>query len=239
MIHCLRVWHRSIGALAALFLLMLAVTGILLNHTLDLKLENRHLDWPWLLEHYGVAEVEADRVYLLEDNVISQFGDQVFVDAAPVAKSLKPIIGGIYLDEITVVASDDALILLSSEGEFIEEMGDAIGIPSQIQNIGLFHGLPVLQTRHGMWRGDILLEQWEKISLQGVSWSEATSMPRAVREDLARYFYGKGISIERFVLDLHNGYILGVVGVWLIDFIGILLIVLSLSGLWIWFRTKA
>ncbi|MDG1688511.1 MAG: PepSY domain-containing protein [Gammaproteobacteria bacterium] len=238
MVHRLRAWHRGMGALAALFLLMLAVTGILLNHTLDLKLAERHLDWPWLLEHYGVSEVEADRVYLLEDNVISQFDEQIFVDAQPVAKSLKPIIGGIYIDDITVVASDDALILLSSDGEFIEEMGGAIGIPSQIQNIGLFHGLPVLQTRHGMWRGDILLEQWEKISLQGVSWSEATSMPRMVKEDLARYFYGKGIPVERFVLDMHNGHILGPLGVWLLDFIGILLIVLSFSGLWIWSRTK-
>ena len=239
MVHRLRIWHRSIGALAALFLLMLAITGILLNHTLDLKLEQRHLDWPWLLEHYGVAEVEADRVYLLEDNVISQFDDQIFVDAKPIAKILKPIIGGIYLDDITIVASDDALILLSSEGEFIEEMGGALGVPSQIQNIGLFHGLPVLQTRHGMWRGNVLLEQWEQISLQGVSWSEPTSMPRMVREDLARYFYGKGISIERFVLDLHNGRILGALGVWVLDFIGLLLIALSFSGLWVWLRSKA
>jgi len=224
--------------LAALFLLMLAVTGMLLNHTLDLSLEERHLDWPWLLDHYGVAEVEADRVYLLEDNVISQFDQQVFVDARPVAKSLKPIIGGVYLDDLTVVASDDALILLSPEGELIEEMGGAMGIPSQIQNIGLFHGLPVLQTRHGMWRGDELLEQWEQISLQGVSWSEPTSMPKMVKEDLARYFYGKGVSVERFVLDLHNGHILGKLGVWLLDFIGILLIVLSFSGLWMWFRSQ-
>ena len=49
MVHRLRAWHRGMGALAALFLLMLAVTGILLNHTLDLKLAERHLDWPWLL----------------------------------------------------------------------------------------------------------------------------------------------------------------------------------------------
>ena len=55
MVHRLRAWHRGMGALAALFLLMLAVTGILLNHTLDLKLAERHLDWPWLLEHYGVS----------------------------------------------------------------------------------------------------------------------------------------------------------------------------------------
>lgn len=239
MAHRLRVWHRSIGALVALFLLMLSITGVLLNHSLDFKLDKRHLDWPWLLTHYGVAEVEADRVYLLEDNVISQFDDQVFVDATPIAKSLKPIIGGIYLDDITVVASDDALILLNSEGEFIEKMGDATGVPSQIQNIGLFHGLPVLQTRHGMWRGDVLFEQWEQISLQGVSWSEPTSMPLSVKEDLARYFYGKGISVDRFILDLHSGHILGVNGIYVMDLIGILLIVLSFSGLWVWFGSKA
>ena len=237
--HRLTLWHRSMVVLAVLFLLMFSVTGILLNHTLDLKLEERHLVWPWLLKHYDVAEVEADLVYLIEDNVISQFNEQVFVDAVPVAESLKPIIGGIYLDNITVVASDDVLILLSSEGEFIEEMDGAVGIPSHIQNIGLFHGLPVLQTRHGMWRGDVLLEQWEKISLQGVSWSERTVMPRVIKEDLARYFYGKGISAERVIIDLHNGHILGAKGLWFVDVMGISMMVLSCYGLWRWRRSKA
>lgn len=232
--HLLRAWQRNIGLLAAIFLLMFAVTGILLNHKLDLKLEDRYLNWPWLLEHYGIAEVKADRVYLLEDNVISQFDEQVFVDARPVAISLKPIIGGIYIDDITIVASDDTLILLNSEGEFIEEMTGAMGVPSQIQNIGLFHGLPVLQTRYGMWRGDVLIEQWEKISLQGVSWSEPTSMPKMIREDLARYFYGKGISVERFFIDLHNGHILGLIGKGLLDFIAVLFIALSFLGVWMW-----
>jgi len=236
MIHRLRSWHRSVGALAALFVLILAITGVMLNHTLDLKLEQRHLNWPWLLAHYGVADVTADRVYLLDDNVISQIDEQVFVDAQPVVKSLKPIIGGIHLDDITVVASDDALILLSPEGEYIETLGSAIGIPSNIQNIGLFHGLPVLQTRNGMWRSDFLLEQWENISLQGVSWSEPTTMPDSVSKDLARYFHGEGITVERFVLDLHNGHILGAIGVWLLDFFGVLLVVLSLSGLWMWLK---
>jgi len=238
MFHLLKAWHRSLGALAALFVIMLSITGILLNHTEEFELDQRHLNWPWLLEHYGVAEVEADSVFLLEDKVISQFGDQVFVDAQPVATSLKPILGGIYLEEITVIASHDELILLSHEGEFIEQMGGAMGIPSQIQNIGLFHGLPVLQTRSGMWRGDELLEQWQAISLQGVSWSEPTSMPTVVSQDLARYFYGKGVSVERFVLDLHNGYIIGKLGVWLLDFVAAILILLSLSGLWMWIRKR-
>ena len=168
--------------------------------------------------------------------MISQINDQVFVGAQPVVKSLKPIIGGIRLDEITVVASDDALILLSPEGEYIETMGSAIGIPSHIQNIGLFHGQPVLQTRNGMWRSDFLLEQWENISLQGVSWSEPAVMPDSVSQALAAHFYGEGISVERFVLDLHNGDILGAIGIWVLDVFGVLLVILSLSGLWMWVK---
>ena len=46
-------------------------------------------------------------------------------------------------------------------------------------------------------------------------------------------------AIERFVLDLHNGRILGALGVWVLDFIGLLLIALSFSGLWVWLRSKA
>ncbi len=238
MFHLLKTWQRILGVLMALFVIMLVATGVVLNHIEELELDQRYLTWPWLLEHYGVAEVEADRVYLLDNNVISQFDEQIFVDALPVASSLKPIIGGIHLDNLTVIASDDALILLNADSELIEKMGADMGVPSQIQNIGLFHGLPVLQTRNGMWRGDELLEQWESLSLQGVSWSEPTSMPTIVAQDLARYFYGKGVSVEQFALDLHNGQVIGPLGKWVLDGIAAILLMLSLLGLWTWLRGR-
>ena len=67
------------GALAALILIVLAISGIFLNHTIDFDLDERYLNWPWLMEHYGVSNVKADHVYLLEDNVISQINEQVFI----------------------------------------------------------------------------------------------------------------------------------------------------------------
>ena len=232
----MRSLHRSMGALVALFVMMLAITGMLLNHTSELKLDQRYLTWNWLLEHYGVATVEADAVFLLDQKVISQFDKQVFVDAQPATQVQRPIIGGVVLDDLMIVATDDALILLSPEGEFIERMGSATGIPSQIQNIGLFHGDPVIQTRDGMWRSDFLLEQWEKISLSGISWSSPQPMPDIVETDLAEYFHGKGITVERFILDLHNGHILDRFGVWFLDAFAVLIILLSLTGLWMWGR---
>lgn len=230
--------HRSMGALLAMFIILLAGTGILLNHTSDFELDKYHLTWPWLLKHYGMDSVEVDNAYLLDEKVISQVGDQIFIDSTPVVETYRTLIGGVVLDDITVLATDDELILISPENEFIEKMSSAAGVPMQIQNIGLHHGQPILQTRNGMWRSDFMLEEWQNISLQGVSWSEPFPIPESTQQQLASYFYGEGITIERFILELHNGRILSAVGVWILDILAILLIVLSLSGLWIWTRTK-
>jgi len=235
----MRSLHRSMGALVALFVMMLAITGMMLNHTSELKLDQRYLTWNWLLEHYGVATVEADAVFLLDQKVISQFDKQVFVDAYPATQVQRPILGGVVLDDLMILATDDALILLSPEGEFIERMSGTAGVPPMIQNIGLFHGEPVIQTRDGMWRSDFLLDQWERISLYGISWSAPQPMPDSVEADLAEYFHGKGITVEQFILDLHNGHIIEWFGVWLLDVFAVLTILISLTGLWMWGRRLA
>ena len=51
-------WHRRLGLAAALFVLLLAGSGILLNHTADLGLERRFIDWPLLHRLYGERDVE-------------------------------------------------------------------------------------------------------------------------------------------------------------------------------------
>lgn len=230
----MRSLHRSMGIVVALFVLMLAITGIFLNHSTGLKLDQRYITWSWLLQHYGIANVQADAVYLLDQNIISQFGNEIFINATPVTHSEKPILGGVVLDDLIVLATDDALFLLDLEGEFIERIGATVDVPQMIQNIGVFHGEPVIQTRDGSWRSDFMLDQWERISLQGVSWSLPSEMPESTQAELTEYFHGKGVTVERFLLDLHNGRILGQFGVWLLDILGVLLLILSLTGLWIW-----
>ncbi len=234
----MRSLHRSVGIVVFLFVIILSVTGILLNHTSDFKLDQRYLSKPWLLEHYGLNRVDADAVFLLDQRVISQFGDQVFVDAKPVTNVYRPLLGGVVLDEIYVLATDDALILLNPDGEFIERMGAESGVPPVIQNIGLFHGDPVLQTRDGMWRGGFLLDDWERISLQGVGWSVPEPMPASVEKQLATYFHGFGVTVEQVILDIHNGRIITRFGVWLLDAVGILMVLLSLTGFLLWFRKR-
>lgn len=228
--------YRSMAAAIALFVMLYAMIGLLLNHVIDLKLDKYYLTSPWLLKHYGVSEVHPDAVYLLDPFAVSQFGPEIFVNAKPVTTAQRPLLGGVVLDEVIVLATDDALVLLNADGEFIERMGAAAGVPPRIQNIGLFHGDPVIQTQDGMWRSDFMLDKWEEISLQGIGWSLPASMPDSVTRSLVKYFHGEGITAERVLLDIHTGEILGPMGRWLLDFLGVLLISISLAAIWMCLR---
>lgn len=221
-------------AMVTVTILLSALTGVLINHASQLKLNERHVNWPWLMAHYGIGNIKADASYLIDNKVFSQFESQLFIDAAPVTHIYRPLLGGIALEDLIVLATDDALILLTREGEFVERLGSEAGIPSGIQNIGIYHGDPVIQARNGMWRSNFLLDQWESISLQGVSWNHPYPIPDQVMIKLQQYFYGKGISVQQLLVDIHNGRILGNIGVWLVDVIAVLMVILSFTGLWMW-----
>jgi len=208
----------------------------MLNHSKGLDLEQRYISSNWLMSHYGIGSAEADVSFLVDNKIISQFDTQLFVDAEPIMHVDRPLVGAIMLDALIVLATDQALILLSPEGEYVETMGAEAGVPAPIQNIGTYHGEPVLQARSGMWRSNFMLDIWEPMSLQGVSWSRPHPMPDSVAEELKTFFYGKGVTVEQLLIDIHNGRILGTAGIWLIDILGILLVVLSFTGLWMWGR---
>ena len=46
------------------------------------------------------------------------------------------------------------------------------------------------------------------------------------------------LTVERIVLDAHSGRLFGDIGVFFMDIVAVLLILLSLSGLYIWLRHK-
>ncbi len=49
---------------------------------------------------------------------------------------------------------------------------------------------------------------------------------------------GNGINLERMVLDFHSGRLFGSIGVWFVDIVGVMVILLALSGLFLWFGRR-
>lgn len=232
----LRSLHRIIGGLVALFLLIFAITGVILNHSSQFKLDQRYINSDWLMAHYGIGKVEADVSFSVGKKTLSKFDTQLFIDAQPITNIDKRLVGAIALDNFIVIATETTLILLTDEGELVESMGAEVGVPVPILNIGTFHNEPVIRSLNGMWMTNSMLNTWEPINSQNIAWSQPYPIPAGLAEELNSYFYGKGISVEQLVLDIHNGRIVGLFGVWLMDILGILMFILAFSGLWMWNR---
>ncbi|HEC73894.1 MAG TPA: peptidase, partial [Methylophaga aminisulfidivorans] len=116
--------RKSIGfiivTVLASMILLNVLAGLLINHAKQLELDQRFISWPWLMEHYGIGSVSPDVSYLVNNTIFSQFDNQLFADAMPIRHIERPLIGGIQLEDLIVLATDDALLLLTPEGEFVE-----------------------------------------------------------------------------------------------------------------------
>ena len=90
-----------------------------------------------------------------------------------------------------------------------------------------------------IWSFNDIEGHWQLTNLQTNPWSMETSMTSIQKEIMIDYFFGKGITLEQLLLDLHNGVILKKIGKYLLDIVGILTLVLSVTGIWMWsFRKK-
>lgn len=222
---------RLLQMLLVILLLIWLGSAVLLNHDKSLGLDKLKVNSSWLKGHYQIGELQSDQAFLLEGHVIVAVDQQLYVNAEPVLNLPRPLIGAVALEHMLVLATDDALVLLSKDGEYIDTLGAAAGIPPQIQNIGVHYNEPVLQTRNGMWRGNFMLDRWELMSLQGVSWSQSESMPTASRKAMEVQLYGDGVSVSQVLRDLHTGRLLGGFGRWLLDIWLLVLLVLAFRGI--------
>jgi uncharacterized iron-regulated membrane protein len=69
-----------------------------------------------------------------------------------------------------------------------------------------------------------------------VIWAEPVTLPPGLRGRLVEIYRIKGLPLERVLLDVHSGRILGAWGVYLVDAAAVLFLGLVLTGLWMWSR---
>jgi uncharacterized iron-regulated membrane protein len=55
---------------------------------------------------------------------------------------------------------------------------------------------------------------------------------------LEALYRGRGLSVQRLLLDVHSGRAIARLGPWLMDVVGLALIAVSLFGLLLWWRRK-
>lgn len=228
------LWHRRIGLLALVLVIILAITGIMLNHTEQFEMDETYVDNSWLLSWYGIEPEDAPISYRAGEHVISSWHNQLFFDDTVIATLEQTIHGAIAGEQFIVVALDDEIILLSLEGELIERISTSISF-SNIQRLGIKYSRPVIETSEPLYYiADEHILDWDIINNEGIKWTEQYSLNEKEYEKLLVAYRGNGLKLERVILDLHSGRIFGSYGVYVMDAAAIALLWLSLSGLWVW-----
>ena len=232
------LWHRRIGLFALVLVIILAITGIMLNHTERLNLDNTFINNSLLLNWYGIKPKDEPVSFRIENgtqsHVISAWNNQLFFDDIKVTTLDQSIHGAIRAEQFIVVALDKEIILLSYDGEFIERVSTSISF-SNIQRLGMKYKRPVIETSEPLYyMADEHILDWDVIINEGIEWTEKYTLNNKEREQLLIAYRGNGLKLERVILDLHSGRIFGHYGIYLMDAAAIALLWLSLSGLWVW-----
>jgi len=228
------LWHRRIGLTAIVLVIILAITGIALNHTERFNLDNRYIQSNLILNWYGL-QPEGELIgYQISPDMISSWDNSLFFNTKIIAQITSPLRGAIKTSQLYVAAFDNEIILITHQGELIERMPTSASF-KQIQKLGTKYDRPVIETADPYYYiADEHILDWDIIIDEGISWSKPVALSETEAGKLLESYRGRGITLERFILDLHSGRLFGDIGVYVMDAAAIALLWLSFSGLWVW-----
>lgn len=240
----LKLWHRRLGLSAAAFVLSLAISGFFLNHANDWQLDQQNIRSSALLDWYGIKQPKSLTSYPVGDKFVTRVGDEVFLDTREIAHCAGQLVGALALPEqqVIVIACDNELFVLTQQYELVERLGAAHGVPGPLNKIGLYNNELVLSAGDDDLLADIDSLRWSSLAAseitteKTINWAKTTSTPPALSEALGKHFVGEGITVERLLLDIHSGRIAGTWGIYLVDLMAMLFVVLAVTGFVMWLR---
>jgi len=229
-------WHRRMGAVAGLFVLWLAASGIMLNHSSDLGLDHTPISVPWLIRLYGLHAIMPDRGFRSTKHWLIGTASRTVVDGQLLATTLPQPLGLVETNDLLFAANASCITLLNAQAQLVDTLQTSDLPVSNIRRIGRGDGVAGIADMHDRRFASRDGLNW--MPYRGsVIWSVAEGLPTTVAEQADPYFRPQ-LSLERILLDAHSGRIIGHYGPLLVDAIGVVFILIALSGLWIYFRHR-
>ena len=232
----LKTWHRIAGLFAAAFLLILTVTGLLLMQTNELDLDSRYVTNDPMLDWYGIRPAPPPLTFGVHSHWITQLGSRLYFDETYLLSVDAQLIGAISAMDEILVATTKELLLLTADGKIAERFNETTGLPQSLTHLGSTpDGTIVLKSLDGQFRYDPDSAHLQATDRQlPIHWKSSGSAPPAMLNAITDAYRGSGLTLERILLDLHTGRLLGPAGVALINIASILLLVLICSGIVLW-----
>lgn len=229
----IRRWHARLGLTAALFFIVLVVTGVALNHTERLGLAHTAIRSEILNSWYGLPP----------PRILAAYPDASFV-ATPeawlyhrrqLAEGGGAVVGVVTLPDMLVVATAQSLGLYTLAGERIDTLRAAALPQRPLTGLSRSGNAMLIHTPGGVFTSADGLN-WQATQDTGLLWVHARAPDTATLNQVQQQL-APSLPLERIVLDLHSGRLLGHYGPLFMDVAALILAILALSGIWIQWRS--
>ena len=240
----LRTWHQRLGLFAFVFMGWLGFSGILLNQSVSMGLDAFRVDTAAVMSLYGLYPEVPSVGYRSGDHWLVTTTENTVLNDVSLEQHIPSPLGFVDVKtgagETLYVATNDKLTLLSPEGAVIEEQSGYMLPTGHIRGLGLLErdGTPylALQGENTYITSDGL--SWNELDDSGqVVWSALADLPEDVKMDVEP-FANPTVALEQILIDLHSGRMFGTFGAQLINLVGVAAVLLSISGVWMTWRTS-
>jgi hypothetical protein len=177
---------------------------------------------------------------VLGDQWISSSEGTLYLDGEPLGKVDGKLQQIVSHSLGMLVLSDKALVLLSQNGEWVDDLQVGREIPLQAPLSGVHvEGASVFlsSSRETIISEDLL--NWKPSSHKSLGRPESDEeqhAPEEIRLKIETHGVGMSVTWERFLLDLHSGRLLGgQLGMLIVEVSAWGLVLLTFTGLYIWF----
>ena len=224
--------HRQLGVFLSLFLFVLALSGIALNHSEAIEL-NDHYVPAWIAGFY----LDAGDVTGLQEpgRMLYSVGGNLYANQTNLAACAE-LQGKTSFDEQEIFLCDGELLLFTSDLELIERIDVTKGLPANVDAVQSTK-TEFLVRVGTTWLGFDLLS----LQVTSQSTSESPSESSFVAPVLTDWVPVPGhlllkeaVSWQQFTLDVHSGAIAGLSGKLFNDLVGVFVMLMAMSGLLMW-----
>ena len=228
-------WHRRVGLFMVVILFIVMATGFMMNHTDHLQLSDIKLTSPGLLKWYGLEQEESVKGFLVKEDIwFAAFDEQLYFNQQAIADCSGELLAALDFQALLLALCNNGLYLLTDEGLLLETITPDQGLPMNASSIGLAGNKLVVQASDSITGFDLDTLNTLPTAGEKIVWAKAETLPREITDSLN----SAHITLEKLVQDIHSGRILGGLGIWLVDLSALLLLILTITGLWSWLRHR-
>jgi hypothetical protein len=231
-------WHRRVGIFFAIPAVLLAITGILLNHSQLLNLDKIYIANSAILDWYGMEPNTTPKsIAINNNNILTLLEDSLYLNGNLILENSTAPTGGGEMDEYLIASTEDIVLLLGKKGGAVIEKLDKTSLPrGKILASAVRNEKFLMDTTEGRFSATPEMINFSIDEREELPGATSTKVSEVIMNKILNDWRGRGLSAWRVVLDLHSGKFFGKIGTFIADVFAIFLLLLVASGFYLWRR---